>query len=829
MSAKTRRSVPTPNFGDAVIQSGRQDGYWVESIRFHKDDRVPGIIASGLNSGRVEFLENPLATWNGDPKTKPDVLAPWKSTLIAQLDSPVAVACVDITGNGLTDVLVCHDYGPFMLDCNPAGGWITWLENPGREVLKLGGQWTQRKIGRWPAMHRIKFGYFTQMSALEIIGASVVTQPHDKTTPIPVIRFQRPEKVLEAKEWQRDIIDDEHFTLIHEITVRKFHGPSGLDSMLISSREGLTHVYYADQRWHRELLNAGIPRELRQDPAVEAPGTGDHWGTGCADAGRVGSDPFAYIATLDPFHGIAACVLTKEDDGLAGAGGWKRHVLDVYGTPNQQLKTGDGPGHFIVCADFDGDGDDEFLLSLFGPVDRDSTGEAIPPPKGPHPFKGIMYYKALDLKNGIFAKWKIAEDSSARIALGDFTGNGKIDLVSMGYNVKRYYEEPNTVVTLHPNNIHIPRVADVTSSIVSTLWDNEALLYIPDPTADPTDPKRVKKLRYSTTLNLIAVANHKVSINVLAADAKQPIDEDEGFKVLWGIMSDEKGPRTALGVPSFTAASTLANGRTITAGPCGAIYLRFTPIFSPQESAFAVSPQHEGSDSSSYHVIDTDQQSRPSVPAFVSAETVPLKPYLTTTTHGLSLPPPAFTRVEDLWWGGKFKGVAFANLSGFHFRFVESKDALAHLQFWTAGKDVNCGVHNHSDAIFEEVHVCLVPGTTPEESANARPAASRPGGNIGTGISGGGMSRLKKEYESTPPDKLDALPASAFDHLPLRALEEHGGMWYRKSDGAPERGDATKGEPVVVKYLWHKWQAGGGEGVDVWAAIEFNPDVNLGS
>lgn len=32
--------------------------------------------------------------------------------------------------------------------------------------------------------------------------------------------------------------------------------------------------------------------------------------------------------------------------------------------------------------------------------------------------QGIMYYKPIDVKRGIFAKWKIAEESSARIAIG---------------------------------------------------------------------------------------------------------------------------------------------------------------------------------------------------------------------------------------------------------------------------------------------------------------------------------------------------------------------------------------------------------------------------
>jgi hypothetical protein len=88
----------------------------------------------------------------------------------------VAVLAVDVNGNGLTDVIVCHDYGPFMLECNPSGGWITWLENPGREKLKKktykksDNHWKRRDIGRWPAMHRMRAGYFTQKCVLVLGG-----------------------------------------------------------------------------------------------------------------------------------------------------------------------------------------------------------------------------------------------------------------------------------------------------------------------------------------------------------------------------------------------------------------------------------------------------------------------------------------------------------------------------------------------------------------------------------------------------------------------------------------------------------------------------------
>jgi len=54
-------------------------------------------------------------------------------------------------------------------------------------------------------------------------------------------------------------------------------------------------------------------------------------------------------------------------------------VLDVFDNPNA---LGEGPGHHVICADFDGDGDDEFLVAL----------------RGPSPWKGVYYYKVLDLE-----------------------------------------------------------------------------------------------------------------------------------------------------------------------------------------------------------------------------------------------------------------------------------------------------------------------------------------------------------------------------------------------------------------------------------------------
>ena len=72
-----------------------------------------------------------------------------------------------------------------------------------------------------------------------------------------------------------------------------------------------------------------------------------------------------------------------------------------------------GPGHFIITADFDNDGNDEFLVALWGPS-PDEPG----PTSGAIECQGVWYYKPVDLTNGTFAKWKVATESAARIAVG---------------------------------------------------------------------------------------------------------------------------------------------------------------------------------------------------------------------------------------------------------------------------------------------------------------------------------------------------------------------------------------------------------------------------
>jgi hypothetical protein len=96
-----------------------------------------------------------------------------------------------------------------------------------------------------------------------------------------------------------------------------------------------------------------------------------------------------------------------------------------------------GPTHQIVCADFDGDGDDEFLVAL----------------RGPYPWQGVFYYKALDIAAGVFTKWRVSSDSAARIALGDFNGDGRLDFATIAYKVDKYFLADDAKLCLFRNDI----------------------------------------------------------------------------------------------------------------------------------------------------------------------------------------------------------------------------------------------------------------------------------------------------------------------------------------------------------------------------------------
>lgn len=428
-------NLPIPKFRRELVEDRRQDGYWIEAVNIDNGSN-PDIIGYGMGLGEVTWYRN----------------SDWKKTLIAKYIGPVGMHHGDVNGNGRDDIIICYQYGQTMINCDPDGGKIAWLENPGNNEP----YWNSHYIGKATSMHRLRVGHFTQESKLQVLGLPIVGRPNDVHSITPIKLFTQPDDLYGASQWHEEtlkIYDKQYyeanqtkpdpsdpskdrllvFHVIHGVSLKKYGKKSGsnLDSALVASEEGITWLYFCpqDNVWYGEILGTG---ELTQVNRTGFKGSGN------VDAGKIGDDDFAYIPTVEPFHGNTVCVYYKTEyteenkNSLTGCT-WKRVVLDVYGDPNP---IGEGPGHFTICADFDNDGDDEFLVAL----------------RGPMPWQGVFYYKAIDVKNGIFAKWRVSEDSAARIAVADFDGDGRLDFATIGYSVAGYYCADNPSIVVYYND-----------------------------------------------------------------------------------------------------------------------------------------------------------------------------------------------------------------------------------------------------------------------------------------------------------------------------------------------------------------------------------------
>ncbi|HEX6361091.1 hypothetical protein [Actinophytocola sp.] len=408
--------IREPKFEQVLVADQLNDGYWLEAPDINNNG-TPDLFGYGLRLGELYWYETGPS---GDA---------WTKRLVADgIRMPVGGHYANIKGDDHPDLVVCYELygeGGRINDPDPDGGKIDWLENPGREGPEAyERRWARHYVGREVGMHRLRVGHLTQDQKLEIMGVPVVglTNVHGL---IPVVLFTSPplNEVRTATEWVKTVVDDTHFRMIHGAELVKNAIPgSRRDSIILASEEGVTWLYHDQGSWHRVLIGTG---ELGQFEQTTFKGSGD------VNVGRVGTDPFAYVAATEPFHGNTVAVYVKDTPGIPVAQArWRRVVLDVFGDPNE---LGEGPSHQVVCADFDGDGDDEFLVAL----------------RGPYPWQGVMYYKAIDLARGIFAKWRISSESTARIATGHFGGqDGLLDFATIAYKVDKYYvaKEPKLLV-----------------------------------------------------------------------------------------------------------------------------------------------------------------------------------------------------------------------------------------------------------------------------------------------------------------------------------------------------------------------------------------------
>lgn len=395
-----RMAVTAPVFELQVIASGLEDGYWIQAADINGDGR-PDLVVSGVAEGQLSWYENPS----------------WTRHDIARLHRPVSLDTVDLTGDGTQDIIVCHDYGETLRACDPEGGLVSWLRNPGG-IERADGEWTRHEIGQLCSVHRVlavRLGYDRKpyVLAAPMVGPS--GGPGAVKEHVRITAYGKPDDP--TGPWRARIVDDRSYSVVHELVpARRTRSAEG-QPFLVASAEGVTKLAYDmdDDEWRATPIGPGERSQVDR--------TGFQ-GANSTSLGELRSTGSQYIASLEPFHGNTVVAYTPQ-----GGNGWRRTVLDVFGDPNE---LGEGPGHDLVCADFDGDGDDEFLVAL----------------RGPEPWQGVFYYKAVDAAQGLWTKKRVSTESAARIAVADFDGDGMLDFATIGYYTPGYFlaDDPKIVV-----------------------------------------------------------------------------------------------------------------------------------------------------------------------------------------------------------------------------------------------------------------------------------------------------------------------------------------------------------------------------------------------
>ncbi|KIJ51186.1 hypothetical protein M422DRAFT_58813 [Sphaerobolus stellatus SS14] len=729
------------SFLPEIVDPTRPDGYWAEAFPFKNGEtHTPDVVGYGLGTSdatsKIELYLNPYR----DSLQSTIITLGWDKIEIAKLEFPVAFSYADISGNGFNDGIISDRYGSSMNDIWPDGGRVSWFENTGDRKCNV--HWKRRYIGQSPGMHRFKVGHFSTTSKLQIVAVPIIVKSKDLTTPAPVIIWTAPDDPCDApvdddsKGWPKEVPFPSTFRLVHEVVVVPAADPSGgLDRILLAGREGINLIWYDPDCSDWKYENLGVGLP----PAPRNP----YWGSGSVAVARVGNDSAGYIASAEAFHGNHVSVYTKTPDAppntLAGVQ-WTRRVLENFGPLNKEHT---GSIHEVVCADIDGDGVDEMLVALMGsdPPSWEKTG--------------VWCYKPVNLQNGTFARFKLSDNSAGRIALGNFTNRKFVDFSTISYSVPGYFESPNPSLNLYAN-----------SPITAEKLNDEVLFRIPQ----PSSTNLVDEVEF------LDVASRKLALVMLPPNTSYSIASKSGIKIISGriFWTDQDGNtqyRTQAIAP-FTAESLVLepkDGQLLTRDE-GCAFMLLKP------SSTSGQPPYSNMDQLVAHNIFSDR-----FPADVRNMTFP------------------WIKVQDRpWANGRFKGLEFYNLVGFHVRSADDSDqVLCHIQLWTAGVGVSAGFHNHTGEVFCEIHACLVNGTGQ-----------------------GGMSWAKvpdDQFNPTNPDP------QKYDSVVVNNLHEHGPLWRTSRDGIPEW--RTNG---TVDYPWHAWIAGPGDpsvnqSFDVWIAFEFPP------
>jgi Aldos-2-ulose dehydratase, beta-propeller domain/FG-GAP-like repeat/FG-GAP repeat len=297
----------------------------------------------------------------------------------------------------------------FNLNRAEEGGEIWWAQ-PGASPE---AEWSVTLIGRIPGSHRLRWADLDGDGRMELVVVPIVgagSRPPDYAVPAQITWFGMPQTLMavhaettgqESTQWTPHLIDNT-LNLVHGVHVMDWNG-DGRDEILAASMQGVNLFEAtgrgADLHWTRTLLTRGDQSER-------------YHGASEISVGKVNGRRF--LATIEPWHGDKVVVYPQVKNGFP-----ERQVID------SSFKG----GHALVCADLNGDGNDEIVAGYRG------TGTSL------------FIYHAKDQNGTAWERETLdTEIAASCLEIADINGDGHPDIVAIGSstaNVK-WYENPGS-------------------------------------------------------------------------------------------------------------------------------------------------------------------------------------------------------------------------------------------------------------------------------------------------------------------------------------------------------------------------------------------------
>jgi hypothetical protein len=362
-------------------------GYQVAVADVNGDGKLD-ILALSSVENIVEWYENP--SWKARPIT-------------TTTRHNISLAPLFRNGYPARGLALASD---FALQDSTQGGSLWWAE-PGNSS---DSEWSLGLLGRIPTSHRLRWANLDGSGRLGLVDVPILgygAKEPDYKVGAPLTWFEPPEPVLRGHvsardtgkgEWLSHLIDDS-LTVVHGVHIMDWDN-DGRDEILTASFEGV-HLFRStgagrDLHWTKIHLAAG--------DQVSSPRRGSsEIGVGRLEGGR-------FLATIEPWHGEHVVVYTQGKPGDL----WGRHPIDDTFSD----------GHALVCADLDGDGNDEIVAGFRG------SGTSL-----------YVYYAA----DASGLKWERqtldTQMAASGVVVADINGDGRPDIVAIGAstgNVKWY-------------------------------------------------------------------------------------------------------------------------------------------------------------------------------------------------------------------------------------------------------------------------------------------------------------------------------------------------------------------------------------------------------